>query len=282
MTVVSEVRIAQAGSLRLAYRELGVGPAVLLLHGWPTSSFLWREVMKPIARASRVIAVDLPGYGASDKPLDVRYDFDFFERALDDFLDTLGVGEVGLAVHDIGGPIGVHWALNRRERVNRLALLNTLLYPELSDVAKEFLRRLGTPGLREAMTSKAGLESGMRGGLADSGTLTEEVSRAVWQPFATDDAQLALAKAGGELPLHGLDEIAAGLPTLEIPVRIIYGEQDRALPDIAQTMRRVVDDVPHSVSVTPLPECGHFLQEEQPALIGELLANFFTGHSGGE
>ena len=54
--------------MNIAYRELGAGPPVLLLHGWPTSSFLWREVMVPIARRNRVIAPDLPGFGGSDKP----------------------------------------------------------------------------------------------------------------------------------------------------------------------------------------------------------------------
>jgi pimeloyl-ACP methyl ester carboxylesterase len=82
----TETTTAQVDGLRLAYRELGDGPPVLLLHGWPTSSFLWREVMKPIARANRVVALDLPGFGASDKPVGIRYGFDFFGHALDLFL----------------------------------------------------------------------------------------------------------------------------------------------------------------------------------------------------
>lgn len=65
MATLNEV---QVGDLTLAYRELGSGPPVLLLHGWPTSSFLWRNVMPPIARANRVIALDLPGFGGSSKP----------------------------------------------------------------------------------------------------------------------------------------------------------------------------------------------------------------------
>ena len=59
----------QVDGLTIAYRELGSGPPVLLLHGWPTSSFLWRDVMVPVAEHNRVVAVDLPGFGASDKPL---------------------------------------------------------------------------------------------------------------------------------------------------------------------------------------------------------------------
>ena len=60
--------------------------------------------MPPIARTNRVVAVDLPGFGASDKPLGIRYSFDFFSRTLDLFLSQLGIDQVGLAVHDLGGP----------------------------------------------------------------------------------------------------------------------------------------------------------------------------------
>ena len=63
---------------------------------------------------NRVVAPDLPGFGASDKPVGVSYDFDFFERALDGFLAALGIDQVGLAVHDLGGPIGLHWACTAR------------------------------------------------------------------------------------------------------------------------------------------------------------------------
>ncbi|HEV8597291.1 MAG TPA: alpha/beta fold hydrolase [Candidatus Dormibacteraeota bacterium] len=139
------VKTVQVDGLRLAYRELGQGPPVLLLHGWPTSSFLWRNVMGSIARANRAVALDLPGFGASDKPVGIRYSFDFFGRALDQFLAHVGIDQLGLAVHDLGGPVGLHWALGRPGRLTKLALLNTLVYPEFSEAVKEFAR-LRQPG----------------------------------------------------------------------------------------------------------------------------------------
>ena len=148
--------MVRAGDLTLAYREAGAGAPVLLLHGWPTSSFLWRNVMPPIAVANRVIALDLPGFGASEKPLGTRYGFELFERAIDDFLAALEIDEVGLAVHDLGGPIGVHWALGRPGRVTKLAVLNTLLYPELSGAVLEFVKALSSPELRDQFTGPGG------------------------------------------------------------------------------------------------------------------------------
>ena len=221
-----------------------------------------------------MVALDLPGFGASDKPLGIRYGFDFFGRTLDGFLARLGIEQVGLAVHDLGGPIGLHWALEHPDRLTRLALLNTLVYPQVSEAAKEFVRACSTPGLREKITSPEGLEAILRDGLADPATLRPEVLAAVQEPFGTPEACRALADAGIGLSLKGFAQIARRLPSLRVPVRVVYGARDRVLPDVADTMARVNVDVPHA-EVTALADCGHFLQEEAPAEVGELLPRFF-------
>lgn len=261
--------------LEVAYREAGQGPPVLLVHGWPTSSFLWRNVMGHIARANRVVALDLPGFGGSDKPLGVRYNFAFFGRVLDEFLAKLGIDQLGLAVHDLGGPIGLHWTVDRPGRVTKLALLNTLVYPEFSEAVKDFVRSCASPDLRDRVTSPAGLESIMRDGLADPATLDADVLAAVQAPFRTAEARRALADAGIGLERRGFVHIARQLPTLRIPVRIVYGERDRLLPDVAETMARVKTDLPQA-ELTALRDRGHFIQEETPDQVGELLARFFA------
>lgn len=270
-----DVTTVEAAGLRLAYREQGSGPPVMLLHGWPTSSYLWRDVMPAIAQSNRVVALDLPGFGGSDKPLDAAYDFEFFERAIDGFLEALEIDEVGLAVHDLGGPVGLHWTLGRPERVTKLALLNTIVYREFSDMVMQFIHACSTSPLREQLTSPEGLEAAMRFGLADEARLNDEVLAAVREPFASDQARRALADAGIGLPVEGFEEIAAKLPDLEIGVRVIYGEQDRILPDVAETVARVKRDLP-AAEVTALPDCGHFCQEKAGEEIGELLAAFFA------
>lgn len=261
--------------LTVGYRELGDGPPVLLLHGWPTSSLLWGDVMPAIARSNRVIAPDLPGFGVSDKPLDVKYDFAFFERALDGLLAALEIDSVGLAVHDLGGPIGLHWAIRNPERVTRLALLNTLVYPQFAPSVIEFVTTLRTPGKREELTGPEGLAGIVRLGIEDQSKVTDELIESVTAPFGSADSRLALASAGVSLDFDGFTEIERGLPELSMPVRIVYGEEDRALPDVAATMTRVAGDLPQAV-VTTLPGCGHFIQAEAPEEVGELLAEFFA------
>jgi len=265
----------QAGDLELAYRELGSGPPVLLLHGWPTSSFLWRDVMPAIARRNRVLALDLPGFGGSDKPLETRYDFEFFTRAIDGFLAAAGVDRVAIAGHDLGGPIAVRWALDNPERVTHLALLNTLLYPDFDPSVMEFVTTLANPDTRSELTSAPGLESVIRLGLADEASLTNEVLAGVVDPFPDEDSRVALAKAGIELQPDGFADLSRRLSELSVPVRVVYGEQDRVLPDVAETMARVKRDVPQA-EVTAIPTAGHFVQEEAGGEVGDLLAAFFA------
>ena len=264
----------QVDGMTIGYRELGDGPPVLLLHGWPTSSYLWRDVMPAIARSNRVIAPDLPGFGVSDKPVGVRYDFDLFESAIDGLLAALEVDSLGLAVHDLGGPIGLHWTIRNPERVTRLALLNTLVYPQFSPAVIEFVTTLSTPGKREQATSPEGLAELARGVMPADFDRLDDLIASFAAPFDSADSRRALADAGVGLDLEGFTEIERKLPELTIPVRVIYGDQDRALPDVAETMARVARDLPQAV-VTPLPGRGHFIQEEAPEEVGELLAEFF-------
>jgi pimeloyl-ACP methyl ester carboxylesterase len=277
--VALTVATVEVDELTLGYREAGQGDAVLLLHGWPTSSFLYREVMKPIARTHRAIALDMPGFGASSKPVDARYGFAYFANAIDGFLDALGIESIGLVGHDLGGPIAVDYVLRRPERVSRLAILNTLLYPDFDPSVLEFVTTLTTPGKRERATSDEGLEEIMRLGTAGDATVTPEVLDGVTAPFATADDRLALARAGVGLEPERFIEIGKALRDIEIPVRVIYGEQDPILPDVADTLRRVGEDIPHA-RITGLPEAGHFLQEDAPEEVGELLAEFFSSTDG--
>ncbi len=270
-----ELRTIEVDGLRIAYRELGQGPPVLLLHGWPTSSYLWRDVMAPISRANRVIAIDLPGFGGSDKPLGADYGFDFHTGVLDGALAGLGVEEVAIGVHDLGGPIGLDWARRNPDRVTGLALLNTLVYPGFSEAVLAFVDACAKPETRKVLTSPEGLEAAMRLGLADPASLSDEALAAVRAPFVDQGARTALADAGKGLDPAGFEPIASWLPSIEVPVRVVYGERDGILPEIATTMERLAGDVPQA-QLTALSECGHFLQEEAGEQIGELLAEFFA------
>jgi len=269
-----ERKFTTVGGLKVSYLEAGQGLPVLLLHGWPTSSFLWRHAIPEIARTRRVLALDLPGFGQSDKPLDTAYSFRFFSNILEGFLKDLQIDRIGLAVHDLGGPVGLYWATANPGRIERLAILNTLVYPQMSWAVKLFLIALRLPLLRDWMVSPAGLRAGMRYGICDRARWTEEMYRGVTDPFVSAQARKALLKAGGDLSPKGFFLMEQRLPRLTCPVQILYGEADRILPDIAETVARLKKDLPQA-EVESIPECGHFLQEDRPVEVATALARFF-------
>lgn len=267
--------IVRVEGLNLHYVAEGEGPPVLLVHGWPTSSFLWRHVMGPIARTHRVIALDLPGFGRSDKPTDFRYTFGFYDRIFDGFLAALAIDRVGLVVHDLGGPVALHWAASRLERVRELALLNTLVYPNLSPAAVGFVLSMWTPVLSAYLTSPKGLELALRIGLGRMSRATPEGIAGTQEPFVTRESRTALRRSVQSLSPLGMFEISRKLLAYRGPVRLIYGARDRILPDVAKTMARLQRDFPEA-ECTRIEDCGHFLQEERGDEVGELLASFFN------
>lgn len=174
-----------------------------------------------------MLALDLPGFGASDKPVGVTYNFQFFEQAIDGFLEQLGIDAVAVAGHDLGGPVATHWALDRQERITKFALLNTLVYPEFSEAVFAFIKAASTPGLREQITSPEGLEAAMRLGLADEANLTGDVLAGVREPFQSEESRSALADAGIGLEPEGFVEIASRPSSMTMPVCLIYARGDR-------------------------------------------------------
>ena len=261
--------------LYIHYREAGQGSALLLVHGWPTNAHLWRNIIEPLAEHRRVIAIDLPGFGDSDKPLDASYSFRFFDRILDGFLDAVGVQRVGLVVHDLGGPVGLHWAVSHADRLGELAVLNTIALAKLHVAVKAFVAAASLPLVRDVLTHPRGIVAAMRLGVVDKAVIAPDVAELYAAPFSDRNARKALAKAGRGLHPKGLLTIERGLPTLKVPTRLIYGAQDKILPDVEQTMERLSMFWPDA-ELTRLPDAGHFLQEDAPEEVAHLLATWLA------
>lgn len=268
-------QLVEIDGRRIHYLEAGSGETILLLHGWPTSAYLWRNLMLPLAETHHVVALDLPGFGHSAKNPADSYSFTYHERIIDGVLAKMGSEKISLVVHDLGGPIGIFWALRNPEKVSKLALLNTIIYPEFSRMVKLFVASSMLPGVRWWLSSKAGIEWAMRFGVHHKDNLTDQVLRAYTSPFKTKNERNSLLKTAHRLSMKGFHEITEKLPSLQIPVRLIYGENDRILPNVSQTMERVKRDIPHA-ELTSLPNCGHFLQEDEPDGIAKLLVEFFV------
>jgi len=123
-------RFRSYDGLRLAHVDEGDGAPVVMWHGEPTWSFLWRKVAKPVLEAGhRVILPDLPGFGRSDKPIDASwYSYDRHVHAMAALLEELDVRGATFVMHDWGGPIGLRLAVEHADRVDRLVLMDTGLF----------------------------------------------------------------------------------------------------------------------------------------------------------
>ena len=272
-SVEYQSHFVQLEKLRIHYLEAGEGEPMLLVHGWPTSAYLWRKMIPVLASKFRVIALDLPGFGHSDKPLDASYSFPFFRGVFDEFVEALGLEKMHIVVHDLGGPVGLFWAVHNPEKIHSITLLNTLVYPKFPLGVVAFLAALHTPGLKNLMVSGWGLVRLIRLGLHQKEAKKNPELQEYASYFDTSDAKKALIKSAKGLHPGGLKTIGEKLPQMNVPFQIIYGKHDLALPHVDKEMKRVAKEVP-GVDITRLDDCGHFIQEEKPVWIAEKMLAF--------
>lgn len=118
-----------AGEGRMHYVDEGAGRPVVMVHGLPTWSFLYRQLIGALAPGYRCVAPDHLGFGLSDKPRDAAYRPEDHARRLASFIEQLGLRDIVLAVHDFGGPIGLSYALERPDNVAALVVFNSWMWP---------------------------------------------------------------------------------------------------------------------------------------------------------
>ena len=265
----------EAGGVRSFVREHGEGPNVVLLHGIPASSFLYRKVIPRLAdQGLRAIALDFPGLGLADRPERFDYSWSGLSRWLGDALDALGLDRCHLVVHDIGGPIGCEWAIRNPDRVHSLTALNTDLTPASFHrpwVMRPFAVRglgplwlHGTP--RSAFAALFRLQ-----GLGDRDAMSTAeiyVYRELLTRLDRGRAFLRIVR-GFELTEAKDRFLRTGLAARPYPARVIWGERDPALGldhlDGVKQVLRVED-------ATLLP-AKHFLQEDQAGPLAYAIAD---------
>lgn len=263
---VGRARVLSAGS----------GPVVLLVHGWPASAVLWRHVIRELSATHRVLAPDLPGCGATQ--INEGFGFAFSDYALffDELLEQLGITEIGLCVHDAGGPIGMSWAGQWSGRVERLCLLNTLVFPGLSWAAKAFFLAARLPLASLTLASPSSVRGGFRVGVR-SRKVDPEALDAYVEPFRDPARRAQYLQAVRTIGRSSLDHLPDAVDRIaQGPVGLFYGTRDVILPDVARTMSRLAERYPHA-RTSAWPDLGHFVQEDAPDRVAQTVASFFRG-----
>lgn len=265
-------QFVQVGDLKLGYLADGEGEPVVLIHGWPTYSYLWRQQLPALAERFRVYALDLPGFGDSDKPPGVGYTLDFYVDVLDGFLRAMGIERVTLMCHDLGGPIALLWAVRAPERLARLVVMDTMPYPELPLMIRLMLPAARLPGVGRLLVSRRGLRLALQIGTVTKAVVTDELVAAYYRPLAGDPlSRKTLLRILAEMDPGEMVEIADNLARISAPTLILWAEKDPSAP--LSIARRLQADIGEAQLET-IPNCGHFLTEDRPQQVNRSLLAF--------
>ena len=275
-------KFIDAGGARLAYVDEGdkAHEPIVMLHGNPTWSYLYRKFIPVLARTNRAIAVDHLGFGRSDKPLEGDYTLAGHIRNFTALMDTLDLRDVTLVMQDWGGPIGLGWATTHADRVKRLVIMNTWafrvpagtqLYPLL-----ELFRQ---PVVGQAMVQ--GLNLFVEGFLPSAiarKELLNEIMPAYRAPFPDWNSRIAVARFPHDIPVGDdhpsmpeMGRIQDNLGKLNVPTLLIWGMQDPAIgPALLEVWKSIY---PHA-EVHTIAGASHFLQEDAPEEVVAYITDF--------
>ncbi len=267
-------QFVEVNGLKLGYLVGGQGDPVVLVHGWPTFSHLWRHQIPVLAERFQVYALDLPGFGDSDKPADVSYSLGFYVDILTGFLDALGIEQVTLVSHDLGGPISLLWAVRHPERLARQVVMDTMPYPDSPLLIRLMLLAARLPGLGQAMVSRWGLRFMFQLGTAGKDVVADKLVAAYERPLAKDPGarQTLLRILTGFKPQETF-EIADNLNRIRVPTFILWAEKD---PTASLSIARRLQADINGALLKTIPNCGHFLTEDRPEEVNRLLLEFLS------
>ncbi|HEY8763018.1 MAG TPA: haloalkane dehalogenase [Solirubrobacteraceae bacterium] len=262
--------------LRLAHLDEGEGKPVVFFHGEPTWSFLWRKVIPPVLEAGyRCIAPDLPGFGRSDKPVDLDwYSYDRHTAAIAPLLEQLDLRDATVVVHDWGGPVGLRLAVEHPDRIARIVVLDTGLFTghqKMTDAWRAF---------RDFVERTDDLPVGFLVRGACKRDPSDEVIAAYDAPFPNQESKagarafpLMLPTApdmpGAQAGQRVLDAMQAdGRPKL-----VLWADSDPVIPlDVGRRFAQALGtEVEHVIA-----DASHFLQEDAGAEIGRLIADWLN------
>lgn len=261
---------------RMHYIDEGSGPPVVMVHGNPTWSFLYRHLVKQLRPDYRCIAMDHLGFGLSDKPEDWTYLPEDHGANLTRMIQGLNLKGITLVVQDWGGPIGLSYAVAHPDNVAGLILLNSWAWPVNRDPYYiAFSRLVGGPiGRMLIRRYNFFANTIMRKAFGDAAKLTPAVHAHYLHPLAAPADRKGCLVFPGQIigSTHWLGQIRDKLSVLkETPALIVWGMKDIGFRK--KELQRWEGIFPHARSVR-LPGAGHFVQEEAPDALADAVTRF--------
>jgi pimeloyl-ACP methyl ester carboxylesterase len=266
--------------VRLHYLDGGAltgdRPPVLLLHGFGASTYSWRHTIPAIASRERVLALDFPGHGYSERVLTSTYSLRRTANLVAGFLDALDVDRAVVAGNSMGGAVALQLAISHPQRVARLVVVDAVTDSADTRRPSAGLMRLLTAGplgrafIYYTFGNPTFARRGLELGYADPARLSDVSFNSYRAPLRVRGTAQALVAMTTSPPD---DDLATGIPTITAPTLILWGDGDRLIPLVQG--ERLRDLLPGS-RLTVLPGCGHLPQEECPAVFNAALTTFLA------
>jgi len=258
--------------LEVAYTDVGQGEPVVLLHGIPTWSYLYHDVIPLLEPHCRVLAPDFLGHGYSDRR-------DRFDRSLRAqtamvlrFLDELGIEKATIVGHDTGGGVALIMGIDHSDRVSRLVLSNVVAYDSwpIDDMIA-----LGNPQWRDKSANDVAnfIASGLPDGLHNSDRLTPDFERNIVAPYSDEEGKISLIRNASALNTNHTMELVDRHKEITAPTLVLWGVHDPW-----QTIgdgEKLAQEIPNSRLVR-LENASHWLQQDAPEDFAREIINFLA------
>lgn len=248
-------------------------PPVVLLHGWPSSSLLWRNIIPDLSHDFHVLAPDLPGHGQSDKPLDVDYNLAFLRRFILDFTDATGLDKITLVAHDLGGMAGLSFAARHPERLDTFVIMNTCPYADVSLRFRLSIFALSRPLLSRFFLHPFAFKQVLKTGIHQHHLITPDLLASFRSHWMMDKDSIRSFAHTIAVPVSRMVEPVETLREIKCPTLILWGKKDRFFP--FRLARRLHQDLDNS-QLLGIENTAHFCQEEAPGFVTRAIASFLN------
>ena len=262
---------ADIDGVRIHYQEKGTGTSLVLIHGYTSSTYSWKDVFEPLAKTFHVIAIDLKGFGFSGKP-----DGDYTRRAqavlVAHLLEHLNIEKAWLCGNSMGGEVALNVALASPQRVAGLILIDSagVEVPGSGSLAPSYLLIPGVGRILIALslTSDKLVRQGLQKSFYDDSKVTDDRVANYYRPLQTRGGQLAALRARTQFSMFPVEP---NLGQINVPTLILWGAQDALIPLAAGIkMSKLIKNS----ELVVFDNCGHVPQEEMPTRTVEEITRF--------
>lgn len=269
------------GACRMHYISEGTGPPLLMVHGNPTWSFLWRNLTRDLRFDYQGIAMDHVGCGLSDKPRNLTYSLPIHEANLVRLIDHLDLQDATLIAHDWGGPIGLRALLARRERFSRIILFNTGAFPPPYIPWRIRACRMPVVGRIAVQGFNLFAKAAQKMAVHEPHSMSDVARHGLISPYDSWNHRHAIFQFVKDIPQSKehptwkyLEELEKSLPSLkDMPIKLIWGMKDWCFQP--RCLDKLVEHWPNA-DVTRFSDVGHWVTEEAPQEVLKAVTDFLT------